>query len=386
MTQLLKILGGVDDTCGKNTNNTIKIVGGFDKYLQPQTQTRVIGELSKTFVKQKNTEWATFKDVYFKNGKLDQQYYYKFMDVLNNIFPIPLHTDIDKEMVYMISTLYEAPSVQIINSINNYLNLLDPLKLTLRYLFMMWKIYLEKLIEIFIELREKYIETHKLQKKNKKNTFNELVERYVEIDNENKTDTSSPILFFNFPPKEINVEESIPKIEWKINGCDKELKKLIDTFFTKIKKANFAYIGFCMHAVITRFQILLSFPFDVLLDIISALDTKKKYNEINTCSKHIVDRITILRDQICIIKIYKNIKLKKVKVPHPKNFPKNHDKKIIFYEKYISAYLTIYNQILPLFINKEKLICELSVKVNEITNEIQKLVEEFDKIIQGNNV
>lgn len=376
----MNILGGIDTITGGETM-IITTVGGFDKYLQPKTQNVVVGNLTKTFVKNKHTEWSTFKDVYFKNGKLDPKYYDKFITVMNYIFPIPVNTDNDKDLLYMLDTLYKASDEQIINAMNNFLNLMDPFKQSLRHLFMIWKIYLEKLVEIFVELRKKYIDEHKLQKKNKTNDFKSMVEQWVAIDLENKVNTSSPILFFNFPSREVYMDKSIPKIEWRINGANKEISDLIDKFLNKIETKKFTYFGFCVNAVIVRFQLLLSFPFDILLDTIEKIDTHNKYDKINKCAGHVINEITKLRNKICEIKDTKSGKLNRKKVPSKKKFPNSHNDKVKFYEKYIEAFLDIYQQLMPYFIKKEKLMCELSLKVNIISNDIQKLISEFDKLI-----
>jgi hypothetical protein len=207
----------------------------------------------------------------------------------------------------------------------------------------------------------------------------ELVEKWIEIDMENKTNTSSPILFFNFPPKKVNLEKSIPKIEWQINGAPKNITDMIDTFLKSIKQNKFGYCGFCIHAVIERFKLLMDFPFAELLNIIYVLGDNHDDDVIQKL-KIITKNIKSLSSQICNIKNMKSIKINKPKVPPSKDFPKNPEGKIQFYEKYIEAYLNIYQQILPNFVKKEKLICELSLKVNIISNDITETNNIIDKI------
>lgn len=378
MKTLAEKLGGIDITAGTETM-FITTVGGFDKYLNPQTQNVLVGDVTKTFIKNKITEWQTFKDVYYENGILNPKYYDKLIDVINNIFPMPIHSEEDKELVYMITTMYNSSDDQFINGINTNLNLLYPLKLSLRHLFMIWKVHLEKLIEIFINVREQYIERNKLEKKNKENDFALLIDRWVAIDMENNIDTSSPILFLNFPPKITKLEKSIPSIEWHINGAEKNITNTINNFLKKIKK--FEYHGFCIHMVIKRFVLLMTFPFVDLLKVINILDISNKYNVINENMEKILIEIKSLKNNLDLIKDYKNIKITRLQVPSARDFPKNPGGKIKFYEKYIKAYLKIYQQILPMFSKKEKLICELSLKINLISDDITKINNTFDKIL-----
>jgi hypothetical protein len=379
MSILVKKLGGIDIIAGNDTI-VITTVGGFDKYLNPISQNMIVGDIAKIFVKNKITEWQTFKNVYYENKKLKPKYYDKLMDVMNNIFAMPIHTESDKDLVYMITTMYNSSNEEFFNGLNKNLNLYTSFKLTLRYLFMTWKMYLEKLIEIFVKIREQYIKTH-IEPKNKENNFLKLTNQWIEIDIENHTNTSSPILFFNFPPKKVNLEKSIPKIEWYINGAPISITNAIDTFLKAIKQIDFIYCGFCIHNVIERFKLLISFPFVELINAINAIDINQKYNIINKQLKKIIKKIMSLKTQVCDIKNIKLPNIIKNKVPQAKNFPKNPEDKINFYEKYINAYLNVYQQMLPSLSKKEKLICELSLKINIIAADIIQITNTYDKTL-----
>ena len=373
---LREILGGIDMTADDNIT-TIKTICGFDKYLCPYKNNTVVGNITKKFVKNKITEWKTFQNVYYKDGELELKYYDKFMDVMNNIFPLPVVAESDTDLVYMISTIYSSNSTKIINGIEKLLNLIDPFKQTIRELFMEWKMYLEKLIEIFVELRENYIDS-KLKTsefKNTENNFSALVERWVEIDTENKIDTSSPILFFNFPPLDIVLEKTIPKIEWRIKGAPDKITDVIDTFLSTIKEVKFEYIGFCPQVLITRFKLLLKFPVTELLNIIKILDISKSktLDFDNKQSEKIINEIKLLKNKIISNLTTKDVNLKKSNVGKISEFPKNPRDKVKFYEKYIDAYLNLYQQLMPIFIKKEKNICDISVNINLISNDISKL-------------
>jgi hypothetical protein len=209
-----------------------------------------------------------------------------------------------------------------------------------------------------------------------------LINRWSEIDIENKVDTSSPILFFNFPPKKAKLENTIPSIEFRINGTDSHISNSINVFLKNSKK--FAYNGFCINMVIKRFNLLMMFPVSDLLHIIILLDINKKYTHINKRIEKITNEIKKLKKCIFSINDYKTVTINKQTVPKLKDFPKNPKDKIKFYETYIDAYLDIYQQILPLFSKKEKLICELSLCVNLIAADVSKLTDMFDKTLLKN--
>jgi hypothetical protein len=377
---LLNILGGID-TISDDSKVSIATLGGFDKKMAPTKHNIIIGNKMKTFVKNTNTEWQTFKDVYYKDGKLEPKYYDKLINVMNNIFPMPLYSESDRDLVYMISTMYNSTSTNICIGMENHLQLLYPIKSTIRYSFMTWKVLFEKLIELFSILRTQYISKHKLGSKNKENNFDELVDRWVSIDNENMTNTSSPILFFNFPPADVNIEDSIPKLNWEIKGSSDQIKKAINEFMKKVKSNEFIYKGYCGNVVIERYMLLMQFPYNNLLKIILLLNNNYDYSNINKQFLTTKKELNTLHKQFDHIKTYKHVTINKMQVPTAKSFPKNPPDKIKFYEKYINAYLNMYNQLTHDFIKKEKLICDASVSLNVLTNDLYKLIELFDKSI-----
>ena len=70
---------------------------------------------------------------------------------------------------------------------------------------------MENIIEIFVNLRNLHVNSKNIV------NFNELIEKWTFIDLKNKTETSSIILFFNFPPHSLTLDSTIPTLEWKIN-------------------------------------------------------------------------------------------------------------------------------------------------------------------------
>ena len=362
-----------------NDRKIITIVGGFNKSLKPVESKLVVGDKYKTFIKNKNMEWKAFKDAYYESNKLDPKYYEKFLDTLNDIFAMPFHTIKDSEISYFIKNMYNAPIDKIHNGIENYLNLLDPIKKTIRHLFMTYKVYVEKIIELFVTARESFLnDANDKNTKSKRNNFDELVDRWSSVDMENNIDTSSVILFFNFPPSTTNIEKSIPVIQW--HAGYKTIDKKIDNFLNKIKQTDFAYVGFCPHVAVKRLKILLSFPVDDLINILQDLGVNTK--DIDAQVKKIVKKIKSLTQPKSSKQdnASNTFRLKKKKMtPCPKKI----NEKICYFEKYIETYLDMYKQVTPHFVKREKSIYYISISINNISDDIQKLTDVVEKEIKN---
>jgi hypothetical protein len=411
-SNLSEILGGINSTYPTNSTNVISIVGGYNKYLNPYESKMVVGDTIKSFVKNTIIDWDAFKNTYYINNLLDNKYYNKLLETMTNLFPLPFSTNTDIDMIYMINTIYTSPSHKICNSIEKHVNLLDPFKKTMKYLFMVWKLYIEKLIELFVNLREKYISMKYLSTNNSitdkleyvRNDFNMLINKWSDIDEENNIDTSSLILFFNFPPKSVNLEKTIPKIHWNITNPNITVKKTsplinstfeatldkkINKFLNTVNQSEFEYLGFCPNIVIKRFKVLLLFPTGDLLDIIADLNKILKNKSIpsDLCqqiynqSVPVIKKFNEVSKDICKLKTLCNIKLKKEKLCSVDKFPNKTELKIKCYEKYINAYINLYKQLLPHLTKKENMICKISVIINVISNDIQKIITLIDKMI-----
>ena len=211
------------------------------------------------------------------------------------------------------------------------------------------------------------------------NNFKEMSTRWNIIDTENRIDTSSPILFFNFPPATINLEKSIPIIEWQINsknGDHKKINLLVNEFLKEIKTRNFEYVGYCPMAVSYRFQLLLKFPVNHLIHMIDALRqyNHKPINSKKHCdfNSNIVKKINALTKKIKDINesIPAIINIKYIKVANIQKFPNDMTipQKVNCFEQYIKAFLQLYKDLIPYIIKKEKSINTLDI--NKIQNKV----------------
>ena len=208
----------------------------------------IIGNFYKNFVKNKIIEYDSFKDIYFKNNKLDKEYYTKYLELLNIIFIMPFYTLVDNEILYFIENIYHSDDATILNVISKSLILNNTKNKALYHLFITYKVFIEKLIDIFIVLRNDFILFHLSHSKKdnsenqeitaKLNNYPNMIKIWNILDNKNKISTSSPVLFFNFTPPDYELETSIPQIKWLISDeytTGKSSKKKKDTQKTNRK-------------------------------------------------------------------------------------------------------------------------------------------------------
>ena len=374
---LIKSYGGNLNT---NTSKKITISGGFTLENKHKEHSIAIGNLSKQFIKNRIIEWDSFKHIYYINNKLDPKYYDKLLNALNELIILPLYTTEEEELLFLINNIYKSKPHQIINGIMKTVNIYSPLNKTIQHLFMIYKLYIEKLIEKFVDLRNKYIVHFKI-KNNDHNKFDELIAQWNIIDVENKINTSSTILFFNFHPKTIKLEKSIPKIIWNIKSNDKNHKKVnnfIDEFLNAVKQAKFEYIGYCPHVAIERFKILLTFPIDKLINMIKVIDYENKYINIDKLCNDTVKKVLDLHKKIdCINNAIKpELHISKKNIKEIVKFPKNTstEYKIEYFEKYINAFLDLYSEIIPHLIKKEKYINNLAIGINSIASNLNDVI------------
>lgn len=371
----MEILGGINQMT-EDIGAILTISGGFNIKTQHIENQIAIGNSSNYYVKNKLLEWSAFQDKYYENGKLVdiQKNYNNFLCVLNDIFPLPIYTTDENEILFLINNIYNAKDDKLMNALTNSINMFDTLYSSIRHLFMIYKVYVENRIEIFVKLRNDYIQKFKLS--NKTNNFMELVDRWNSIDIENKINTSSTILFFNFPSHDTTLEKTIPKIHWEINDNPKDSKHIhskITQFLAIIKKNKFSYIGYCPYAAIHRFKLLLKFPIKELNQLIQLLDYNHKHKNINTACSNIVNKIVQLTPALTYLSTT-GLKIKRVKTPNINKFPKiSQIQKIKIYEKYINAFVKLYKDMLPHLVTKEKKINNLAININNIAKEFQKL-------------
>lgn len=360
MSSMKKYLGGLYNANNSHTTFT----GGFDNKSKYKKYSIRVGNSANDFVKNKLIEWKSFTDTC--KDKNHVNYYDNLLNMVNIISPIPNYIADETQLWMNIDKVYNMEDKYLINLIANTANIYAPVKVSLRHLFMIYKLYIETLLNVYVNMRNKYIAKHKL--KDKQQNFDKLSTSYNLIDLDNKLQSSSPILLLNFPPSNFTINTNIPKISWKIS--DKKIQKQINKFLADVKKSKFAYIGYCPHAIPERFKEIIKFPLYSLIEIISNLsDVNIDTDKCNTIVKHIHET------EKYIINI-KSVKYKKIKKKCIKQkFSKTHSKKtkIKIFTKYINGFLDIYKNTKNDIVAHEKKVSILVNKITRISNDIEKL-------------
>lgn len=333
---LKKYLGGVYDTPEYQT----VVTGGFNK-TKYQKFNRVIGNKANGFFQSKLIEWKTFKE--FKNTDFD-----KLISAINKIMPLVEPINDPVKLWVTIRGIYNLDDAKIINLLANMAGIYDPIKIALKHLFMMYKIYIENLIQLFVKTRNKYIDDNNL--KYKKQDFDEMAAEWVMYDAENNLSSSSPILALGLT--------KINPIDWTIPD-----KKVLNKFLMKLKQ--FKYIGFCPHAIPERFAELAQFPTEQLSDMIR---TMIKFNPTYNISE-----IQKIKKQIQNIKKIKHPPLAKRK--HQTALSKSKKKRIEQFTTYIKSYVALYKETYPIINEHEQKICAIVKSITKVSNQIEKLSE-----------
>lgn len=374
-----KILGGINAMQSSGTN-ILYISGGFTADSKHIENKQLIGNMVKTYIKNRILEWESFKETYYKNGSLEHDKDYKnLLCVLNDIMPLPIYTTNEDELLFLIKNIYTASPNEISTALTKSMPLNNPIQASIRHLFMTYKIYIENTIELFVKLREEYLKQHNLVKNNKHNDFIKLVDRWNTIDMENKLNTSSLILFFNFIPTNAKLEKTIPTINWNITGSNKLISNAINKFLAAVKKTKFNYVGYCPHVSVMRFKLLLKFPIKELLDMISLIDFNKKYRDMNSKCSKIIPKVIDLQHKADILHITPKLKLNTKKLPKKldiNTFSKSMSvkAKTQIFEEYIKLYIKLYNDIAPHLIKKERQINDLAVGINIVAKDLSHLI------------
>lgn len=155
---------------------------------------------------------------------------------------------------------------------------------------------------------------------------------------------------------------------------------------SELKSNKFYYCGFCPYIPLERLELLSKFPIDTLIKMIKLLNISN--NKSKTKDQPVIIHINIINqieqnikhlNQLNndIVKI-NNIHISKLtKHKITKHKPINKDEYIAVFEKYIYAYLDLYKQVAPTFIEKENLINNLMTKINTISKNISNLTNKI---------
>lgn len=216
--------------------------------------------------------WNAFLNIYKED--IENQKLFDF--VKKNLIPEKTSS---KRIVKYLKELYNSPLQAHMSLLIDQYMLDSPLLREESDLFIVLRLHFEKMIKIFNEARNNYIDNNKTN--DKKNNLDELTRHWFDINNQNKNNTSSLILyFFNKEDSEFNIT-----LEGKYNNITKKLEN-------KLKR--FEYPGFCPKVPYDRINKLLDFPIVYLSFVIHKLDNKFVEPNYNRISKLFEEKLNLI--------------------------------------------------------------------------------------------
>jgi len=357
MVDIKKIFGGI--VC---SNNTQKIVGGT----LTGANTIVLKNISNTTqneIRNRMIDYNAFRDQYFKNNKIEEQYDTTLESFLYDILPIKCNIFESNTMtIGKIEHLYNLNNEELFILLIDYFKLTEIKTLSYKVIFFAYKELLEKIISIFIKLRNSICCDNNIKK----------LEKIWNLYNDNNNiNTSSIYLYFIF-----NKIKELPKYKWIIdNKKYKKINNKIHIFLDKLDEINYDYKGFCPYDSKNRMSSIFSFPIKELLDCVTEMDNNNKYTKIY---KDIYDLASYTEvnkdyvknksnmDYILTKNNINNIKLLKIDRKKEKNIMDT-------YTNIIKYTFDAYVKFTPYLIKIENSFYKLSNKIENITNKINKI-------------
>jgi hypothetical protein len=319
----------------------IPIVGGDKNIVNI-----AVGGAVEQKIKSKIIEWEVFSKL-FVSGK----YLTQLTVELNEIFPLPTAIHDPVKLLCILDEIGKRPYGEVMNGVIRSFELHDPVKLSIRRLFVSWK----TLIESLLTKSSKHIH---------------LAPKWNNFIKQHGVDTSSEIMFFTFPPK-INSNfisshaqfSSTSNIGQIIVPSDLKIQLKGDPHrICEFQKAasDYKYAGFCPMESVARVLLLLNFPVKELY----LINPKKcgRSAEIKKLKNVVTENLH---------------KLTKLKKPgYPKGCPGITDIKDSMENRishFIKEYIELYKKIKPCLIKWENYFIEIAKLIAEINNAIDTL-------------
>lgn len=276
--------------------NYINIHGGGNEVCKKNITDITINKIKNKFI-----DYKKFKEIYgVKNKKINLKYINALQNIMYDILPLnnKIYDTYDTH-IKKINYTYSLSKCDLFNLFIDYFNI-DNIKLiSYEMLFYSYKNMIEKLVEIFIKL--------------KNDNINDLKNTWNAYNIENNIDTSSILLYFLFN------DHKIGKYKWDLpnTNTNKNINNNINEFLDKIQTLNFKYLGFCPYAYKKRLHAILIFPVEELLECIKIMDHTNNYihiyNAINKLKKYIQNNQKVIKNYSnnCLPNLLKEIDPKK---------------------------------------------------------------------------
>lgn len=170
----------------------------------------VFGEKFKAMLRDSLIDWGTFLEIYNKNTPNDVAF-----EQICRLLNVKDNQNVKDIMLPIIKKIYALPSeMHLISMMRQYM-IYEPVSIVIYSLFTTLKIHFEDVVRLFIEVRNEFIDRMKCS--GYKNNWDKLVEEWRELDVNYELSSSSIVLLFLNPPKDLR-----SGIHWRIEKIDGE--------------------------------------------------------------------------------------------------------------------------------------------------------------------
>lgn len=345
-------------TINSNSIKYIKIYGGVNKIIKKNIDNQVLNKIKNKCIDHKLFK----KNYYIKDNAINVKYIellkmhmYDILPLNNKIYN-SFNTCFEK-----IKYTHSLSYVSIINLLIDYFKLNDNKIMSYEILFHSYKNMIEKLIEIFIKL--------------KNDDISNIRKEWCVYNNKNNINTSSVLLYFLFN-KHNSINYNLSTISFENNIINTK----INIFLDKLNKINYRYLEFCPHYYENRLQSILSFPIEELIDCIKSMD--KNNNYVNKYKIIYELKIYIKKNKINIKKLNNSISeiiddINNIEINKKKNTFVNNNISDIplinIYTDFIEYMFYIYKSYLPYLLEIEDNHYKLSIEIDNIINILNKI-------------
>jgi hypothetical protein len=257
-------------------------IGGLEPNEDDRSEVIEIAEVKylltdkfKTMLRDSFIDWGTFLEVYHDN--LD---YTTMFDQVVKLLDIKENENLRSIMLPIVKKIYHLPADAHLACMMKQFMVYEPVSIAIHQLFTVLKNHFENLVERFVIARNRHLIDTKLDRTVKINNWDELLKDWDDVNNHYNLETSSLILLFLNPPK--NIKSGL------------HLKIPNNTAVDKLKASvsQFHYMGFCPKVPYERLVALFKFPISDFVNAIKSIDKTAKFPNYNKIENHIAELLS----------------------------------------------------------------------------------------------
>lgn len=338
-----------------------------DEILDIDNTQYVLTEKFKTSLRDSMIDWGTFLEIYHDN--IDYQ---TMFDQVNKLLDIKENENLRDIMLPVVKKIYYLPIQAHLSCMMKQFMLYEPVSIAIHGCFTTIKHHYESIVEEFFIARNNYITRNDL--KTELVDWKQVLHSWNEANNNYKLESSSVILLFLNPPKNLD-----NRLIFDIPGKETIIDKLISDI------QQFHYPGFCPKVPYQRLTGLLTFPLNSFVRAIRAINPSYKFPNYTKVEKQITEILTnkplkpdikgdTFKRESPPIELVQTLK----KAKESKNEKILTDSTLLLVQWYVTKILELRKQLLPYGKQYE----DYYIKSARIIQEINELLKTELKILQ----